>query len=305
MKIIAMLPVKNESWVLQHCLRSLSFCDEVLAIDDNSDDDTFNILQKFNCSIITIDTKPRVGWKEFEIRSFLLKEARRREATHILAIDGDEMFSDAFVKDARNIISNLKVGESLALPWVNLVDKYHIHSNPTMKPFIMCDDKVSTFKETFMHVPRVPSYKKGATLDLPYSVIHFQHLNKARNTYKRVWYMMSELLNGRRHPIRINATYQYKIPKLIEYPVARLTSQDFPDPKNDRGNWQKDAVYKLSHQHGISFFEPLDIWNIPELHKDFLKENHREPKPVIAPSWLLTINNFKNKLKDFKYEKFS
>lgn len=300
-----MLPVKNESWVIRHCLQSLSFCDEILAIDDNSNDNTLEILHEFHCTVIPLDTKTRIGWKEFEIRSFLLAEARKRNATHILAIDGDEMFSDAFVNEARGIISNLGVGESLALPWVNVVDEDHIHQNPSAKPFVMQDDGASLFKETFMHVPRVPNYTNGKVLDLPYAVLHFQYLNKVRNNYKQIWYMMSELVKGHRHPIRINATYAYtpKIP--TKYSITKLTSQKLPDPIHDTSLWQKDAINGMFSEHGIQFFEPLNIWRTSELRAQFIKEIGREPQPVVAAPWLLAINNIKNKVKNWLYAKFS
>lgn len=301
MKIIAMLPVKNESWVLRHCLESLSFCDEILAIDDNSSDNTLEILKEFNCVIIPLDTKTQVGWKEFEIRSFLLAEARKRSATHILAIDGDEMFTDTFVNEARGIFSNLDTGESLSLPWVNVIDKNHIHQNPSVKTFAMKDDRVSLFKETFMHVPRVPNYTKGKVLDFPYAVLHFQYLNKVRNGYKQIWYMMSELIKGHRHPIRINATYTHTPPTVKEYPITKLTLQKLPNPVHDSSIWQKNAIRGMFSEHGILFFEPLNIWHLPELHTEFIKEIGREPQPVIAAPWLLALNNIKNKIKNEIY----
>lgn len=298
MKIIAMLPVKNESWVLRHCLQSLSFCDEILAIDDNSSDNTKDILEEYHCTIIPLETKTRVGWKEFEIRSFLLTEARKKNATHILAIDGDEMFSDTFVNEARNIISRLNVGESLSLPWLNVVDATHIHKNPSTKPFIMHDDGSSVFKETFMHVPRVPNYVGGKSLDLPYAVLHFQHLNKVRNTFKQVWYMMSELVKGHRHPMRINATYTSNSIHITEYDISKLIDRPLPDPAVDTHIWQRDAVQEMFTQHGIQLFEPLNIWQIPELRDQFIKAIGRNPKPNIAPSWLLTFNKIKNFIKN-------
>ena len=299
-----MLPVKHEAWLLRHCLRSLSFCDEILAIDDHSSDETRAILEEFTCTIIPFDTSTTTGWKEYGIRDFLLKEARARGATHLIAIDGDEMFSDAFVQDARHLMESLEEGQSLALPWVNVIDTAHAYIPMPQKIFAMRDDHVSLFREQFLHIPRVPTYGRGTELQSPYAVLHFQYLNVARNTYKQVWYMMSELIKGERGPLRINTMYDVRM-ESAPYPVATLTSTSLPDPDTDKSMWQKERVLQLLEEYGVSFFEPLNIWNVPLLHERFLALMGRSPKPIRAPEWLLMINRWKNQLKNFYHARFS
>ena len=304
MKIIAMLPVKNEAWVLRHCLQSLSFCDEILAIDDNSNDATRAILEEFKCTIIPFDTSVQTGWKEYGIRDFLLREARTRMATHLVAIDGDEMFSDAFVRDARALIETLEKGQSLALPWVNVIDTTHAYAPVAQKIFVMRDDGVSVFREQFLHVPRVPTYRRGIDLHPPYAVLHFQYVNTIRNTYKQIWYMMSECIKGNRSPLRINTMYDVRMKK-IAYPVSLLTQLSLPDPTLDQSMWQKERVLQLFEQYGVGFFEPLDIWHESALREQFIATTGRLPKPVVAPEWLLTVNAWKNKLKNLYHAHFS
>jgi hypothetical protein len=48
--------------------------------------------------------------------------------------------------------------------------------------------------------------------------------------------------------------------------------------------WHLDAMLALFDQHGIEFFEPLQIWHIPQLHEAFLEVVGREPQPVIRLS---------------------
>lgn len=299
MKIVAMLPVKNEAWVLRQCLRSLRFCDEILAIDDDSTDETRLILQEYDCTIVQLDTATKIGWKEYEIRSLLLHEARQHGATHLVAIDGDEMFSDAFVGEARNKIKELATGEALSLPWVNIVDSEHIYEPILTKPFIIHDDGSSQFHKTFMHVPRVPTYVPGKIVDLPYAVLHFQHMHAVRNRYKNIWYMMSELRKGERSAMRINATYRPQRFTRRPYDVATLTTDALPDPATDTKIWQQEQVLQLLIEQGPAYFESLDIWQEPALRERFIAEVGREPKPTIAPSWLLQLNDAKNKLKNW------
>ena len=48
MKVIALLPVRNEAWVLRHALSCLSaFCDVILVGDQDSDDDSRTISRSF------------------------------------------------------------------------------------------------------------------------------------------------------------------------------------------------------------------------------------------------------------------
>ena len=120
MKIIALLPVKNEEWCLEHCLKSLSFVDLIIAINDHSTDSTKNILEKYNCKIIPFESQTEIGWKEYQIRTKLLEEARKENATHIISLDADEACSEEFQKNAKNIFSKLESGQALELEWLNL-----------------------------------------------------------------------------------------------------------------------------------------------------------------------------------------
>jgi glycosyltransferase involved in cell wall biosynthesis len=294
-----MLPVKNESWVLEHCLSSLSFCDEIIAIDDNSTDSTRSILEKYNCTIVDIDTNTKVGWKEYEIRTHLLKIAREHQATHLIAIDADEIFSDSFVIEAREFLSKLSPGESISLPWINICSSETIMSNSINKVFIMADDKKSTFDAGFIHIPRVPTSKSTITLSIPYAVVHLQYLNKTRNYYKRIWYMMSELLHKKRSAYRINTTYSImKELNEIYFDVNQIYKKVLPDPKTDTNIWQKNKVHELFNAHGYKYFEKLDIWEDETLLNNFIKETNRRPRVEIPNKLLLKLNKIKNNIKN-------
>lgn len=298
MKIIAMLPAKNESWVLEHSLKSLSFCDEIIAIDDNSTDSTRAILEKYNCTIVELDTSTQVGWKEYEIRSYLLHVARQRGATHLVAIDADEAFSDQFVKDARDILQKLSPGESLALPWVNIKSADTIMLPTINKVFAMADDRISNFEKGFIHIPRVPVNISNVILDLPYAVLHFQYLNNLRNYYKRTWYMMSELLHKERSAYRINATYSItRELKETPFDLRPVYNSSLPDPALDLGIWQKDKVYDLFKDYGYIFFEDLDIWDNETVLNMFTKEIGKKPQPKIPSKIILKLNDLKNQVK--------
>ncbi len=54
MKIVALLPVKNESWALPSYLSSVSkIADQIIALDDSSSDNSKNILTGSGVTVIS------------------------------------------------------------------------------------------------------------------------------------------------------------------------------------------------------------------------------------------------------------
>lgn len=304
MKVIALLPVKNEAWVLQHCLLSLSFCDEILAIDDKSTDSTRQILEEFNCTIIPFATDTTIGWSEYAIRNHLLHEARVRQATHIVALDGDEMFSDNFVKEARDILLTLKPCQNLSLPWVDVTSSNSTVSPILSKVFGSADDGRATYNPGFIHIPRVPDTGSVKNLSLPYAVIHFQYLNTRRQTYKKIWYMMSELEKGTRNALRINTTYNKPL-RTNSFDVSRLLSIPLPDEKSDTIFWHREKILARLKEKGCAYFEKLDIWQQPELLELFVAEVGSNPKPLRPPTALYWFNDIKNICQQWLYLKIT
>lgn len=150
MKIIALLPVKNEEWCLKHCLDSLSFADEILAIDDGSTDSTPEILRAYGCTVIPFDSRAELGWKEHAIRTALLDEARKRGATHVIALDADEACSPEFAKNARGILASLNPGQALEMEWLNLCSHATYKEPRVFKSFAFCDDGTSAHQKAFL-----------------------------------------------------------------------------------------------------------------------------------------------------------
>ena len=112
MKIIGVLPLKNEGWILKYTLACLSdFCDEIIALDDGSTDNSINILE--NCSkvkhIIRNPTRSPKLRNEPKNWNRLTKEAIRRKADWIFYTDADEMVS----KNIVDRISQLVMDETI------------------------------------------------------------------------------------------------------------------------------------------------------------------------------------------------
>ena len=101
--ISAVVLTKNEEKNIEKCLRTLKWCDEVVVIDDSSDD-------------TTVQTAERLGAKVFKRalendfasqRNFALQQAR---LPWVLFIDADERVSSQLRAEIQRVISNPKPG---------------------------------------------------------------------------------------------------------------------------------------------------------------------------------------------------
>ncbi len=313
MKIIALLPVKNEGWILPTYLSSVKkIVDKIISIDDGSTDNSKKILQ--NAGALVYENKKIVksGWAEHSIRQKLLQLGREHGGTHFICLDADEIFSENFIKNGRQSIKNLKPGQKLFFRWVNLwksTQEYRNDSSPfgkVIKDFIFCDDKNSLHDYAFLGVGRTPGKaspeksifwpeKEGV-------IIHFQFSAWKMTQLKQAWYRCSELIKADRNVKRINNTYAIS----LDNPTAKLSPippkwlDGIELPKNiPQTSWHLDKILDWFDEYGIEFFEPLQIWHIPELHDEFIKRESREPKIKIYPKWLVRLNNIKNNLKKY------
>lgn len=312
MKIIALIPAKNESVLLPLCLTSLqSFVDDIIVYDDHSTDSTARVALKYGATVITEDYACSAGWPEYEIRERLLREARAQNATHIIALDADEAITPSFAKVARNEISKLMPGDSLSMRWITLwKDPEHervdgIFAN-LYKDFAYCDDKISHHQYAFLGVGRIPHSPYGkkhlAQEDLG-GILHFQYVLWEKTQLKQAWYKCSELIEGKRSAKRINHTYAISMdgkhvitkPLLKEWYVPYKGEHTI----NPAEQWHLSKIIEFFDQYGIEFFEPLQIWHIPVLQTLFEKKMHRTPISKTFPVWFIPIIKLKNVLLRF------
>lgn len=132
MKIIAMMPLRNEAWIAGLSIRAaLSWCDEVVALNHNSTDESAAI-----CAGIRREFDERFhmwstfegNWPEMQHRDALLQHARERGATHLVICDADEILTGNLLPTIRQTIESMPRGCCLQLPGYNLrggINRYH------------------------------------------------------------------------------------------------------------------------------------------------------------------------------------
>lgn len=304
MKLVALLPFKNESWCIPSYLHTVTqIVDEIIAIDDGSIDDSASILKSAGAKVFSSD-KLRMynsGWSEGSIRSELLRLGRESKATHFLCLDSDETLSVPFLKNYKKLIGILKPGQKLSMQWLALWKSYtHYRNDNTVwsnnwKDFIVMDDGVIQYNSAqHMHVGRTPGTNEGTLINIPNhfgSVLHFQFSAFNNFQLKQCWLRCSDLIQRPYDAALINQQYSIT---MLDYDVG-LTEmpkdwyEEIPFPKvcNFDPNWdtstfvRKDllpCIIKYFEDYGVEFFEDLDIWHIPQLREIFMKKIGREPK---------------------------
>ncbi len=113
MKITGIIITKNEEEMLEDALKSLSFCDEILVVDNNSTDGTLEIAEKYKARIIKSKTT-----NFSELRN-LGKENATSE--YILYIDADERVDDVLRK---SVLFEIKSNSSYSAYRINRKNFY-------------------------------------------------------------------------------------------------------------------------------------------------------------------------------------
>lgn len=311
MKIITLVPVKNESWILEFTLRNFSlFSDEIIILDDSSTDDSVAIAQNFPKVTVVPFTSKEAHVDMSVRRNILLIEGRKREATHFICLDADESLSIKYIDLMKEHLRSLLPGDTIFLPWVTLFEKgkaFYFASleKENYKNFIFCDDGKTMYPQQAISEARTPPFHEGKKISTPYTegcVFHFQYVAKERTRMKQVWYMCNELIEGKRSAKRINATYRHT--KNIKSKYEEQTTDPFLAENNNlitteiSDAFHKEMIFSLFETHSVSFFEPLDIWHIDSLQQYFVEKVGRNPHHRTFPNWLLYINDIKNKTRN-------
>jgi Glycosyl transferase family 2 len=313
MKIIAMLPVRNDAWVLPHSLACLSgFCDHILISDRQSEDGLRAICSRFP-KVAVIDSSPDSRIREQ--RWQLLDAARQFDGRNLLwATDADELVSPAAVRSGidreRDRLMPGTVFESRYVHLWNDAGRYRndrSHYAPQWKQVAFVDDRRSDFDRsdrTALHEPRVPASPDAPVIQsAAVVVLHLQWLIPQRNQLKQAWYRCREFLDGASGAAAINAFYSVTLPA-ARVPLSNVEPDwigelTFPDPAADlTSSWHQRDLLAWFDERGIEHFEPLEIWHIEALRDEFRRRVGRSPNPdrSYVPTWPVRAQQFGRRL---------
>lgn len=282
-KIVGLVAARNEREQIGFCLKALSlFTDAIVYLDDCSDDDSVEIVEKLakECHIERIVRKNHWHRDEPGDRNELLRAGREIGGTHFILMDADETFTANCATDGllRGLILGLKPGERLAMRLIHLWRSIHYYRSdqslwsPEYREHIFCDDGVCSYDSDFIHTPRAPQNLTGKTRRLEgdlFGILHFQFVNWRNMLIKQAWYRCLERI---RHPERsieeINNRYAPSkdetflglkpSPKdwFVNYPF--FDASVFSKPEQ----WRLKQMVDWLREYGVDYFADLDIWDI-------------------------------------------
>ena len=313
MKIIALMPVRNEAWVLPHSLACLSaFCDIILVNDQSSEDESREICRRFP-KVVVLESSAQLVCEQ--ARWQLLDAAREYDGCNVLwCTDADELMSPVlatrFVDAHRADLKPGMVVECLYYHLWHSADRYRSNGRkyaPYWKEIGLRDDRHMDFnrmRRLPLHEPRVPLEGAAGALratNLP--VLHLQWLLAERNQMKQAWYRCRELLDASKTAAAINDLYSGTLPdpgvRTETVPAAWVEGVTFPDLAVDHvPSWQERDIRGWFDTNTPGFFEPLEIWHVGTLRDEFRRRVGRTPEPdrSYLPSWSARARLFGRRL---------
>jgi|SaaInlLV_10m_DNA_2_1039722.scaffolds.fasta_scaffold11087_2 glycosyltransferase involved in cell wall biosynthesis len=323
MKIIALVPIKNEAWILPTFFSSIKqIADTIIILDDKSTDNSVEIAKNNNAVVIPFEQKDTQQSMSLR-RQLLLEEGRKRKGTHFIWLDADEAFTKPFIDYAKNIMQQMKPRQKLSMQWLALwkspffyKDDNTVWSN-NYKDFVACDSLNYTFHNQFLSEARTPGPNTPEhTIKIKPehgAVLHFQFVPWNKFQIKQAWYRCLELIESPHNAFNINQRYKIGLDNQETHltPVPKEWIKNIVIPKNTyelAPSWHLCEIIKFFDQYHIKFFEPLQIWHIPELYDEFIKRVGRKPKPILKHPIPVRIKrkicsyipqNIKNKIKQY------
>jgi len=308
MKVIALLPFRNEEWCLPSYLHNTTkIVDEIIAIDDGSIDNSVKILEDAGAKVYSSEklNKFNSGWSEGSIRAELLKLGREAGGTHFVCLDADETFTNPLIENFQELIPQLQPGEKMALQWLALWKSYTSYRHDATvwsnnwKDFVVCDHPSLSYNHNqHMHVGRTPASASDVNneswrrLENDYgAVMHLQFSAYNNFQLKQCWLRCSELIQEPNNFQGINIKYSITLLEhnvgLEEMPKSWYNNIVLPKIENFDPDWKDSSfvradllpgIYKYFEDYGVEYFEKLNIWHVPQLRDYFIKQTARMPR---------------------------
>lgn len=296
MKVAALIPFRNESRMLPCCLASLKgVADMVIGMDDHSTDQSGELVRGQGGIVLEMegDLSGFSQGKEKVIRQALLEEARRRGATHFFCIDADEAVTAPFRRYGREMMEKLEPGHKLSLRWLTLWGSPRLFRDGDYSKFhriyrnvIVRDAPDLPSYDGFLHMPRTPgSDARENSTKCPLekgALLHFTAEELLPYQMKIAWYHCVELVRRPDEAERINRFYfrdwDETHLRLREVPETWLEGIPVDALPPCPPSWQWAEMQRLFDEKGVEFFEPLEIWHIPQLREEFVRRTGRQPR---------------------------
>ena len=281
MKLVNIMPARNEDWILGFSARALlRWCNEIVILDHASTDGTPEIIRQ-----IAAENPGRVhslrrdggNWAEMEHRQALLEKARDVGATHIATVDADEALAADIVPLVRERIEALEPGRFLGMPMRNLHRSLYVYRSDaspfggragTMLAFADAPELCWRNRNGEEHHQRSPLGAMRGGLMPSSGLLHFQFASWRRLLAKHAWYKMMERL---KYPAKdvVDIDVMYNLApneRGLQTTVVPLEWVEYVDIWDcidlEREPWQEAECRRLIEEHGRAAFDGLELFGI-------------------------------------------
>lgn len=212
MKLSALILAKNEEMLIEDCLKQLNFADEIIVLDQNSDDQTEKIAKKYASKVL------KTNETNFDINRNTLKEEANGD--WLLYVDCDERIS----VDLKNEISILMTKNEFSAYYFSrknyVLGKWLKHGGwwPDHVPKLFKNENLKGWQGTVHESPQV-------TGNFGYAKNPLEHI-----TAKSISKMLSKTIKW----AKIEADLRYRAnqsrvtaPKVVKAVVVEFTGRYF------------------------------------------------------------------------------
>lgn len=303
-KVICIVPVRNEAWILARFLECASlWSDHIIIADQNSTDGSRDIAKQYS-KVILIDNVSE-EFNEPERQKLLISEARKIEGQRILiALDADECLTGNFLSSPEwKTLTASSPGTVLKFQWINLLpDMQNCWIPKEERVFGFVDDGISEHVGRIIHSQRVPIPERARALSLKeIKILHYQYADWSRMQSKHRWYQMWERIN---HPqkssISIYRRYNHMYPAVRDTPIPidKNWFKDYVSHDIDmtsvvsfpRSYWWDQEVIKFFEEYTPQYFSKIGVWDCQWKNKNdenlYKIEDPRSVAERFLHSWL-------------------
>lgn len=219
-KISAIIIAKNEEAMIADCFDSLSFCDEIIVIDNNSEDRTVEISERMDAKVLNSDSD------SFSTRRNLgLKKA---SGEWVLYVDADERVDGQLAKSIESIVHGSAVSSSHFSAYKIIRKNFYLgnHEWPKTEEMerLFKKDKLTGWKGD-LHETAVINGRVGK---LEGFLLHYTHRNLSQMLDKTIKWSKIEA------QLRLNADH----PKMSWWRFPRVMITTFFDYYIKQGGYK-------------------------------------------------------------------
>ena len=243
-KISAIVITKNAEEMIADCLDSLSFCDEVVVIDNKSEDRTRDIAEKMKAKVFEYSSE------DFsEMRNFGLKKAN---GEWILYVDADERVTPELVSSIKYQVASIKNVAAFRVKRKNFY--FGNHEWPCIEHLerLFKKDKLEGWYGKLHESPKV----KGESGELDGYLYHYTHRN------------LTSMVNKTIEWSKIEADLRFKSghPKMTWWRFPRVMLTAFLDSYIRQNGWKVGTVGLIEsmYQSFSIFVTYARLWEMQE-----------------------------------------